>query len=194
MPNSLMKKYSGYGRFNSGNGRVVLALIMVIMAAIASITLSSGCGSETATISSKDPVAPPSPELTQEYIENVAGNEHANTMEVREAAIHGDDGEKTIIIGVERPASLQDGSITGVMGAYGQHVFNSLFEIEDVEEVTITMYGIQQGVKDDEVAMRIVMDRAMYEEADWSMFGPMMMSDMLNEYYVAPEIEKNMFS
>jgi hypothetical protein len=80
------------------------------------------------------------------------------------------------------------------MGSYGSHLFQSLFENPEVDYISITMYGVKQGEKSDDVAMALAMDRAMSLETDWSMFGPMMLSDMVSEYYVDPAIEESTFS
>lgn len=193
MENKFRKKNSlNHSRCGQSAARGLAALLMVPVVAVV-MAASAGCGSETATISSRD-LESGKVLLTQEYVQQVAENSQGNGMVVREARISGEGNEKTVVVGVERPPSVQDASVTGVMASYGQHVFNSLFAIPEVAEVTITMYGVKQGVKSDDVAVRITLGRADAQEVDWSMFGPMMIADMVSDYYVDPAIESSGYS
>lgn len=173
--------------------RGLISILPVILAVITVVMAGTGCGSESVTVRSKTAATSGQPQLTNDYVKEVAAASQSQPMEVREVTMIGESDAQDVNIGIDRPASLQDGSVTGVMASYGQHVFTSLFQLPEVSSVTITMYGVRQGVPGDEVAMRMSMNREMFEQADWSMFGPMMMSDMLNDYYVAPEIEANSY-
>lgn len=200
MHDSSLKKYQRDACVRPGHrGAGVLSVALTgLTVAIILLAVMSGCGSETATISSSAPATAeqlaPTPVLTEDYVRLVAENRQGNAMVVREAVISGDGSEQAVEISVDRPSGLQDGSVAGVMASYGQHVFTSLFQIPEVASVTITMYGVQQGVESDDVAMRIMLDRAGAGEAEWSMFGPMTIADMVTEYYVDPAIEENSYS
>ncbi|RJQ42664.1 MAG: hypothetical protein C4534_09640 [Gaiellales bacterium] len=183
---------AGRGRYTRRAGRLLRFMLPALAAAVI-VTGTAGCGEESVRVSPMATTAS-QPALSEEYVREIAEFQQGNSMVVREAAINEEDGRKTVAVGIDRPAWLQDASVAGVMASYSQHVFSSLFNIPEVDSVTITMYGAQQGAAGEDVAMRVKLDRGKLPEVDWSMFGPMTMSDMVTEYYIDPAIERNSYS
>ncbi len=77
------------------------------------------------------------------------------------------------------------------MSVFVQKTMPTLFEYPEASKVVITIYGVKQGVRSDEIACKLTVDRATARKIDWSMVGPMTMSSMLTEYYINPKILEN---
>ncbi|MDO8735846.1 MAG: hypothetical protein Q7K29_02030 [Thermoleophilia bacterium] len=110
---------------------------------------------------------------------------------MRDATLAGEGTEKTVDVGVDRPANIEDGSVEATMAVLNQKIMPVLFEYPEVSRITITMFGVKQGVMSDAVAVKTSVNRASASEIDWSFFGPMTMSSMVTEYYIDPGILLN---
>ncbi|MFA5801699.1 MAG: hypothetical protein WC911_04395 [Thermoleophilia bacterium] len=97
--------------------------------------------------------------------------------------------DKIVEIGVDRPATCGDGSVEGTMASSSGNVMAYLFEYPEISRVTVTMYGVDQGIKSDEIAAKVTVNRTTAKDIDWSMFGPMTMSSMVDEYYIYPRLQ-----
>jgi hypothetical protein len=114
-----------------------------------------------------------------------------DTSLVRNVTLSGEGMEKSIEVEIERPPTCGDASVEGTMSTFARKIMSNLFDYPEVSSVTITMYGINQGVKSNDVVSKVVVNRATAKDIDWSMLGPMTISSMATEYYVHPKCLKS---
>jgi len=168
-------------------------LIFFILAAMVLAQLLSGCGQSRISTGSSDTsgnyLEPPL--LTSSTLQQIAMSGIGDTSGLRSATLEGEGMEKVINIGIDRPPTWGDGSVEAMMATKSRKIMSELFMYPEVSSVTITVFGVTQGVKGDDVAVRVTVDQATAMKNDWSMFGPMSMSSMVTDYYINPEILKN---
>lgn len=177
--------------FDKKHTRVLGTLGMLLI-----IMIIAGCGNSKSTFrndsATKDNREPSgSSLLTQENLGEIVSNNAGLSLRVRYATISGEGPDKNVEIGVDRPANCGDGSIEGVMASFSGKIMSNLFEYPETSSVAIIMYGVDQGVVSDGIAIRVAVNRATAQEIDWSMFGPMTMASMVNEYYIHPGFQTN---
>jgi hypothetical protein len=174
----------------------IVILILLSFLSLAFVQAASGCsknqisttgGSSAST--ELDPV-PLNSDSLQQFVTTSMGEMNS----LRSAAIAGDGTERVVSIGVDRSTTCEDGSVEAVMAVLSQKVMPGLFEYPEVAQVTITMYGVKQGVRSDDVAAEVNVTRASAQEIDWSLFGPMTMSSMVTKYYLDPAILQNSYN
>lgn len=172
------------------NTHKTTTLIFLSLVALVFAQLVSGCGNERASTgngaspgTTLDPL-----QLTGDSLRQIVASSLGDTNQLRDAAIAGEGTEKIVNIGINRPATYEDGSVEAIMAVITQKIMPGLFEYPEVSRVTITMFGVKQGVKSDDVAAKVSVTRTSAQEIDWSMFGPMTMSSMVTDYYLDPGI------
>jgi len=168
-------------------------LILGAVAAITIVPLISGCsyrkaspGNGSATYYDSNSLS-----LTKDNLQEVVVSGCGDTTLVRNVTLLGEGMEKSVEVEIDRPATCGDASVEGTMSTFARKIMSNLFDYSEVSSVTITMYGIDQGVKSNDVASRVVVNRATAKDIDWSMLGPMTISSMATEYFVHPKILKN---
>jgi len=129
--------------------------------------------------------------LTGESIRQVIASSMGDSSHLRDATLSGEGQNRTVDVGVDRPTTCEDGSVEATMAVLDQKIMPVLFEYPEVSRVTLTIYGIRQAVKSDDIAIKTSVTRESASEIDWSFFGPMTMSSMVTDYYIDPEILRN---
>lgn len=175
------------GKNNNRQGR----LVFFIVAAMVLAQLLSGCGqsmistgtSATSGINLEPPL------LTDGVLQQIAIAGIGETGQLRSAMLEGEGMIKTVDVVIDRSPSCGDGSVEATVATQTVKLMPLLFEYPEISIVTITMLGVTQGVKSDDVAVKVTMDRATASEAEWSMFGPWTMSSMVSDYYIHPQIQ-----
>jgi len=170
-----------------------MLLFVVSLAVLVSGLLSSGCGGvEGKTVKARtvSPSAGAAP-LSQDYLRGLVADSLGDANLIRRADLSGEGMERKVEIAVDRPPACGDGSVEGTMAAFTSKTMAELFSHPEIASVTIAMYGRDQGIKGNDVAVRVVVDRATALETDWSMIGPMTISSMVSEYYIHPQIVEN---
>jgi len=164
----------------------------ILLATIAMLA-ASGCGPERSSTGTRTIYGSQEanlPALTSSYLRQFVDQAYGEAALVRDASLSGEGLGRRIDITVDRPPNAGNGSIEGVMAAFSGKVLAELFQYPEVDSVTISMYGTSPGEKSDEVALKITVDRATAAANDWSMFGPMTMSDMVSSYYMNPKLTR----
>lgn len=164
-------------------------MIVGIMAALALALMAFGCGfdkASTGDVTVRNNFVPPM--LTEDGLQEAASRSLGETARVRSAKISGDANSLDIEITVDRPATCEDGSVEAAMSSLSRKIMPTLFEYPEVSSVSMTMYGVTQGTKSDEIASKVSVNRATAQDIDWAMFGPMTMSSMVDGYYIHPKI------
>ncbi|MBI5869748.1 MAG: hypothetical protein HZB44_02140 [Actinobacteria bacterium] len=178
----------------SGRKSVQLVLLVIILSfsALLLTQLVSGCGSGGTADkgSSQETVLDPLP-LTIDSLRQTVVSGIGDNNQLRDATITGEGTEIIVNVGLDRPLSCEDGSVEAIMAVTSQKIMPVLFEYPEVSRITITMFGVKQGVKSDDVAAEVCVTRESAREIDWSMFGPMTMSMMVTKYYIDPAIMGN---
>lgn len=171
----------------------VILVFMVSLAVLAPALIGSGCGGvegktvRARTIGSSSGATPLSPD----YLRGLVAVSLGDANLVRRADLSGDGTERKVEIAIDRPPACADGSVEGTMAAFTSKTMADLFSYPEIASVTIAMYGLDQGTKSNDVAVRVVVDRATAQEIDWSMIGPMTISSMVSEYFIHPQIVEN---
>jgi hypothetical protein len=170
-----------------------VVVIIGIMAVLALALMAFGCGFDKASTGDGMTVRNNfvTPLLTQEGLQEVVGRSLGETAQVRFAILSGDKTSLEINIAVDRPATCEDGFVEATMSSLSRKIVPTLFEYPEVSSVSMTMYGVTQGTKSDEIASKVFVNRVTAQDIDWSMFGPMTMSSMVTEYYIHPKILEN---
>ncbi|MHB9112278.1 MAG: hypothetical protein ACYC4D_06585 [Thermoleophilia bacterium] len=168
----------------------ILLLIFLSLPALLLAQLASGCGNGGNTAgsgSSKETVLDPLP-LTTDSLQQIVISSLVDKSDMRNADLTGEGAEKVVNIGIDRPAGLEDGSVEANMALITQKIMPVLFEFPEISRVTITMYGVKQGIKSDDVAVKVGVNKVSVQDIDWSMLGPMTLSWYVPEYYIDPMI------
>lgn len=170
-----------------------VVVIVGIMALLALTLMAFGCGFDKASTGGGMTVRNNfvTPLLTQDGLQEVVTRTLGETAQVRSAILSGDKTSLEINIAVDRPATCEDGSVEATMSSLSRKIIPTLFEYPEVSSVSMTMYGVTQGTKSDEIASKVFVNRVTAQDIDWSMFGPMTMSSMVTEYYIHPKILEN---
>lgn len=177
-----------HGEKNRRNFGGATVLFFGALATVILCTLIAGCGYNAGTFRNDSTLrnAPEPALLTQDHLMEAVTGAFGKTIQVRQATLSGDGMDKIVEVGIKRPANSEDGSVEGIMASSSGKIMAYLFEYPEVARVTVIMYGVDQGIKTDEVAARVVVSRTTAKDMDWSMFGPMTMSSMVDEYYIYP--------
>lgn len=131
-------------------------------------------------------------ELTEEWLASRAANKIGSASLVRGVSITGNGADKEIKIEVDRPEVCHDGAVVGTIAVFAQNMLGILFkQYPEVSNVEIIMYGPEQGVVSDEVAMRISMSREAAQGIDWFSFDESNMLQLVSDYYMHPRIEES---
>ena len=168
-----------------------LSLRVGVLAAIAITLSAAGCGYERSTAGGTMTILGNSnlkPALTETYLRKLVVLAYGDATLVRSTALTGEAGKKVIAVEVDRPPNAGNGSIEGVMASFAGNIMAQLFQYPEVSSVTITMFGADPGVKGDETALKITVDKPTAAVNDWTMFGPMTMSSMVSDYYINPKL------
>lgn len=170
-----------------------IVLIVGIMAVLALALMVFGCGFDKASTGGGMTVHNNfvTPLLTQDSLREVAARSLGETAQVRSAILSGDTNNLDISIAVDRPATCEDGSVEATMSSLSRKIMPTLFEYPEVSSVSMTMYGVTQGARGNEIASKVFVNRVTAQDIDWNMFGPMTMSSMVTEYYIHPKILEN---
>ncbi|MFA5809534.1 MAG: hypothetical protein WC935_04240 [Thermoleophilia bacterium] len=154
-------------------------------------TLIAGCGYNAGSFRNDSTLkdAPDPPLLTQEYLQETVSGSFGKTIQVRHVTLSGEGMDKIVEVGVDRPATCGNGSVEGIMASSSGKAMAYLFEYPEISRVTVIMYGVDQGINSNEIAVRVVVKRTTAKDIDWSMFGPMTMSSMVDEYYIYPKLQ-----
>ncbi len=129
--------------------------------------------------------------LTESTVQDILSYSLNDMSLVRRAEISGEEMDKTVEIEFDRPADWGDGTLAGVLSSFVYKTLPPLFQYPEVSKVVVTIYGVDQGVKSDEVACRLMVDRETADDINWSMVGPMSLSYFLTEYEINPRIQEN---
>ncbi|MHB1389615.1 MAG: hypothetical protein ACYCXF_00045 [Thermoleophilia bacterium] len=167
-------------------------MIFWTLAVLVAAILVSGCGESG--VAKKSPASGVDTEpalLTDSSLEKIVVTAIGDTGQLRSATLKGQGMKKVINIGLDRPTTWGDGSVEPMMATQSRKIMPGLFKYPEVSSVTITLFGVIQGVKSDDIAVKVTVDQATAMKNDWSMFGPMSMSSMVTEYYINPEILKH---
>lgn len=171
--------------------KTILTLVVVVTVA-ATVLLVIGCSSQRASVVSTDEIKrQEQPVLSESIIRDILSYSFSDMSLVRRTAISGEETDKTIEIEVDRPADWGDGTFGGVLSSFVYKTLPPLFQYPEVSRVVVTIYGVDQGIKGDEVACRLMVDRETADKINWSMLGPMSLSYFLTEYYIHPKIQEN---
>lgn len=180
-------------RFGRTKVHKILLLIPLSLITLLFTQLVSGCESKGATSgggSSQETVLDPLP-LTIDSLQQIVISGLGDKNQLRDATLTGAETERIVNVGINRPLTCEDGSVEAIMAVASQKIMPSIFEYPEISRVTITMLGVKQGVKGDDVAAEVCVTRESAREIDWSMFGPMTMSMMVTSYYIDPGIMAN---
>lgn len=167
-----------------------LRLICWALAAALIVLSLSGCGQSriSTTNSSTSGVDLGPPLLTSSTLQQIVVSGIGDAGQLRNAMLEGEGMGKVVNIAIDRPLSCGDGSVEATMAIQTGKILSGLFEYPEISSVTITMLGVTQGVKSDDVAMQLTVSRSTAMETDWSMFGPWSMPSMVTGYYINPAI------
>jgi len=157
--------------------------------------LSIGCGSQrTPAVDTNTVRSEVAATVSESSVIKILSYSLSDMSLVRQAALSGKGNDSTVEISLDRPANWGDGSFVGALSSLVKKTLPSLFEYSDVNKVVITIYGVDQGSKSDEIACRLVVDRATARNIVWPMLGPMTISSTVTEYYLHPKIQKNSYA
>lgn len=177
-------------------GRNCLSCSKVYLLALVAIALvalfAQGCGEESSesetteapVIQSEDPT------LTEEWVSSRAGSKMGSPTLVRAVTITENGGDSNVTIEVDRPEVCHDGAVVGTMAVFAQNMMGILYnKFPEVANVQILMYGLEQGIVSDDVAMSIMVSRDSAAAIDWFEFDENTMFDLVDELYMHPKIE-----
>lgn len=169
-----------------------MAVLPAVIAG-ALMILISGCGDGASTSTAPTAVRTNTglKPLTQDYVKEMAGYRYGEASLVRSATLAGEGTGQVIDIKVDRPELCHDGAVVGTMATFAQKMMAALFKYPEVSSVAITMYGIEEGVKSDDVALRVVVNRSSAQNIDWFQFSDLTMPTLATEYYIHPKIQSN---
>lgn len=167
---------------------------LTVVTVAATGLLVIGCDSQRVTTVGPDEIAghgQAPPDLTEDLVQDILSYSLSDMSLVRRAEISGEGTDKTIEIDVDRPADWGDGTFAGALSSFIHKTLPPLFQYPEVSKVVVTIYGVDQGGKSDEVASSFMVDRETANDIQWSMVGPMSLSYYLTEYYLHPKIQEN---
>lgn len=182
--NSIGRKIFGARKFNT-----MIFVIFLSLASLLFTLLLAGCGNrgDAGGGSSQATALDPLP-LTDDSLRQIVTSSLIDKNNLRNADLTGEGAERTVNIGINRPVDLENGMVEANMALVTQKVMPALFEFPEISRVTITMYGVEQGIRSDGVAVRASVDRASVKDIDWSTLGPVTLSWSIPDYYVNPAI------
>lgn len=155
-----------------------------------------GCGEEeksSPAASSTANTTAPADELTEEWVATRAATKIGSSTLLREVTITGSEAGKQVRIEVDRPEVCHDGAVVGTVAVFAQNMMGLIYNkySEEIADVEIVMYGTEQGVVIDEVAMRLEINRASAQGIDWFTFDETNMFHLATTYYMHPKIEES---
>lgn len=171
--------------------------VMTAMAFLFAFTaLMAGCGpSESTTGTSTTPPAKTTIEqkpLTEELVRETAAKRIGDESLIRYATITPEGDGKVISIGLSRPTLCHDGALVGTVANFAQKTISALFKYDDVIRIEVAMYGTTIDYPpNDELALKVVVDRATNDSIDWFAFDDTTMPQLATSYFVDPRIQAN---
>lgn len=168
------------------------ALILILFLALgcgkdnSSPTTATAPGDASATITGVERKP-----LTDEFLKDLAALRIGGANLVRAATITTQDADKAIDIKVSRPPTCHDGALVGISAVFVQKMMAQLYKYPEVAKVEIIVFGTSQDAPNDEVALRVMVDRASAQKIDWFQFNDRTMPALATEYYVFPAIQEN---
>lgn len=171
-------------------------ILLVTMLTLAVAGLSAqGCGEESAdseTTSSTTTSAPATVVLTEEWLGSRADSKIGGSNLVREVTITESGADRSIEVHVDRPEVCHDGAVVGTLAVFTQNMLGIIYnKFPEVSDVEIVMYGIEQGVVSDDIAMSVTVNRDTAQGIDWFDFDASNMLELVDEYYMHPIIEES---
>lgn len=130
--------------------------------------------------------------LTQEFVYEMAVKRINDPGLVRSASIASEGDKKVIVFQLSRPALCHDGAVVGTTATFAQKTMSALFKYPEVARVEVTMFGTtSESPANNEVAVKIVVDRAAADRIDWFAFNDVTMPTLASSYFVDPRIQAN---
>jgi hypothetical protein len=153
-----------------------------------------GCGedeadSETTTVATTEAS---NNELTEEWVANRAASKIGSSNLVRQITITDSGADRDVIVEVDRPEVCHDGAVVGTLAVFTQNMMGIIYnKFPEVSSVEVIMYGIDEGVVSDDVAMSVKIYRDSAQTIDWFAFDEATMFDLVDEIYMHPKIEES---
>lgn len=179
------------GRFFT---RCKLAYVLAGLALLAVAISSPGCGDTKDAVTTENTAATTTAtdELTEDWLASRAASKIGSANLLRKVTITDTGGDKQVLIEVDRPEVCHDGAVVGTVAVFAQNMMGILYKkYPEVANVEIVMYGIEQGVVSDEVAMKIAVNRESAQAIDWFSFDETNMFQLATSYYMHPKIEES---
>lgn len=130
--------------------------------------------------------------LTEEWLIARSAAKIGSSTLVRDVTITENGADRQIKIEVDRPEVCHDGAVVSTLTVFAQNMMGILYKkYPEVSDVEIVMYGPEQGVVSDEVAMSMTMTRESARDIDWFAFDETNVFQLVDSYYMHPRIEES---
>lgn len=172
--------------------RVAALSLLFALSAILAATVLTGCGGSSAVDSSavaeKTATSPSQKPLTEEYLREQAARRMGQINLVRSVSITPQGADKLLDIKVSRPETCHDGAVVGVTAVFAQKMMAQFFKYPEVARMEISMYGTDQSILNDELVLRVMVDRAAAQKIDWFQFNERTITTLATEFYAHPKM------
>lgn len=176
-----------------------LVAILAALGLFALLLSAQGCASDdsagdtaTTATESTTTATTATEELTEEWLIARTGAKIGSGALVRDVTITENGSDKEIRIEVDRPEVCHDGAVVGTVTVFAQNMMGILYKkYPEVSDVEIIMYGPEQGIVSDEVAMSLTMTREKAQGIDWFAFDETNVFQLVAAYYMHPRIEES---
>ncbi|MBE0428470.1 MAG: hypothetical protein IBX61_01170 [Thermoleophilia bacterium] len=192
-PTGNIKHVTPHGRFR---GVLFLPALAILLLAV-SFT-AAGCGGDSASddgaVAEADPAsteAKPVFSVTEADVAELAGRRIGEKNLIRSVQITSQGNDKDIVISVSRPSACHDGAVVGIGVTFAQKMMARLFKYPEVASVETVVYGTDENTPNDEVALRIVVDRSVAAGMDWFEFTDRNAPRLATTYYAHPKIQSS---
>ncbi|RJQ46516.1 MAG: hypothetical protein C4534_02620 [Gaiellales bacterium] len=166
-------------------------MLLVLALTAGGCSKEEGSGSDTGT-GTQATTTTTTEELSEDWLATRAASKIGGPHLLRDVAITDTGGDKTVKIEVDRPELCHDGAVVGTMAVFAQNMMGILYKkYPEVSDVEIVLYGPEQGIVSDEVAMSVSVNRASAQSIDWFEFDESNILELATSYYMHPKIEES---
>lgn len=164
-------------------------MLLVLAAVAAVLVFSQGCGEEEEQSDTTAAMTAPEVVLTEDWIASRAGSKIGSPNLVRQVTITENGDDRSVLIEVDRPEVCHDGAVVGTLSVFAQNMLGIIYnKFPEVSDVEIIMYGIDQGVVSDDVAMSVMVSRESAQSIDWFEYDEVTMFDLSDEVFMHDKI------
>lgn len=176
--------------------RIVSHVIVACTVAAAMLAAGWGCAGESTESVGITDAAPITIQgqkpLTADLVREMAARRVEDPKLVRSVTIADARDGKSVIFEVVRPAACHDGALVGNVATFSQKTMSALFKYPEVSSVAVIMYGTTEDpASNNEVAIKVSVDRATAGKLDWFSVSDLNMSTMFTTFYIDPRISAN---